>query len=221
MKKSSRSTRRSTTSRRPSSRSSGHMARRGVAVLRSWTTGALPIVEDFLQRMKLEALLEEFLPGDDRRTKIPTARAVVILVKQILLSRTPLYAVGEWIAGHDPAGLGLKPEQGSEDSMLQATDGKNTGGASATQPRFRALASRRWPKPQPRIRGQWPVAPLPGRVSCSRLGEPLALLRLTIPCSSMQLLFLPELSPYHGFAANNRRRTAALGATPTPVPNGI
>lgn len=111
MKKASRSTRRSTTARRPRSRSSGHRARRGVAALRSWTTGALPIVEDFLQRMKLEALLAEFLPGDDRRTKIPTARAVVILVKQILLSRTPLYAVGEWIAGHDPAGLGLKPEQ--------------------------------------------------------------------------------------------------------------
>lgn len=111
MKKARRSTRRSTTSRRPSSRSSGHVARRGPAALRSWTTGALPIVEDFLQRMKLEALLEEFLPGDDRRTKIPTARALVILVKQVLLSRTPLYAVGEWIAGHDPAGLGLKPEQ--------------------------------------------------------------------------------------------------------------
>ncbi len=62
MKKASRSTRRSTTSRRPRSRSSGHVARRGPAASRSWTTGALPIVEDFLQRMKLEAAARRVPP---------------------------------------------------------------------------------------------------------------------------------------------------------------
>lgn len=112
MKKGPRSTPRSTSSRRAAGgKSSGHQAKSGDAALRSWTAGALPIVDHFLQRMKLEQFLEDFLPGDDSRTKISTARALVVLVKQILLSREPLYAVGEWIARHDPQALGLSEEQ--------------------------------------------------------------------------------------------------------------
>jgi hypothetical protein len=91
--------------------SSGHQAPCGDAALRSWTLGALPIVDHFLQRMKLEQILENFLPDDDPRTKIFTARALVVLVKQVLLSREPLYAVGEWVARHDLQGLGLSEEQ--------------------------------------------------------------------------------------------------------------
>jgi transposase len=113
MKKGSRSKTRSTTSTRHAAGglSSGHQAASGGVALRSWTTGALPIVEHFLQRMKLEQVLEAFLPKDDPRSKISTARALTVLVKQVLLSREPLYAVGEWVARHDLRGLGLSAEQ--------------------------------------------------------------------------------------------------------------
>jgi transposase len=112
MKKGRRSPQRSTSSRRAaSSKSSGHQATSDDATLRSWTIGALPIVDHFLQRMKLEQILEDFLPDDDPRTKLSTAKAIVVLVKQVLLSREPLYAVGEWIARHDPQSLGLSEEQ--------------------------------------------------------------------------------------------------------------
>jgi transposase len=97
--------------RRDSSRRGGHLAENGDQSLRSWTIGALPIVEHILQRMKLEAFLEQHLPSEDGRTKLPTARALVVLVKNFLLSREPLYAVSDWVAHHDPQWLGLSQEQ--------------------------------------------------------------------------------------------------------------
>jgi len=97
--------------RRSSRRSSGHLAASGDHTLCSSTVGALPIIDHLLERMKLEEFLQQFLPKDDPRTKLPTARALVVLVKNFLLSRAPLYAVGEWIAGHDSRSLGLTPEQ--------------------------------------------------------------------------------------------------------------
>jgi transposase len=101
----------SISNRRPSNRRCGHLATGGDHSLRSWTIGALPIVDHFLQRMNLEEVLQKYLPKEDPRTKLPTARALVVLVKNILLSREPLYAVGEWVARHDPEFLGLTPEQ--------------------------------------------------------------------------------------------------------------
>jgi len=101
----------STSSRRDSHRRCGHLAESGGHSLQSWTIGALPIVDHLLKRMKLEEFLEYYLPKEDGRTKLPTARALVVLVKNVLLSREPLYAVGEWVARHDPEFLGLTPEE--------------------------------------------------------------------------------------------------------------
>ena len=101
----------SPSNRRTSRRSLQHVAHSGDHSLQSGTIGALPIVEHFLQRMKLEAFLQQYLPQEDPRSKLSAARALVVLVKNILLSREPLYAVGEWVAGHDPQSLGLSSEQ--------------------------------------------------------------------------------------------------------------
>ena len=102
---------RASTSRRSTTKPSGYRAAAGRCNLQSWTVGALPIIDSFLEKMKLEAFFEEFLPDDDPRIKLPTARTLVVLVKQILLSREPLYAVGEWVARHDRKSLGLSEEQ--------------------------------------------------------------------------------------------------------------
>jgi transposase len=96
---------------RSSQRASGHRAAAGDHSLQSSTVGALPIVDHLLKRMKLEEFLREYLPQDDPRTRLPAARALLVLVKNLLLSREPLYAVGDWVARHDPAFLGLSPEQ--------------------------------------------------------------------------------------------------------------
>jgi hypothetical protein len=64
-----------------------------------------------LKRMKLEEFLQEYLPPEDGRTKIPTARVLLVLVRNLLVSREPLYGVGEWAARQAPDLLGLCSEQ--------------------------------------------------------------------------------------------------------------
>ena len=103
--------RRKQATRRKANAGVGNLARSGQGTLRSYTVGALPILNHFLDRMKLEEILQAYLPAEDRRTKVPTARGLVLLVKNILLSREPIYGLGEWAARYAPDLLGLEPEQ--------------------------------------------------------------------------------------------------------------
>jgi transposase len=92
-------------------RPAGRIARASGETLKSWSVGALPIVNRVLQRLKLEEFLRDGLPAEDRRVKVPTASALLVLLRNLLLSREPLYGIGEWAAGHAPDLLGLTPEQ--------------------------------------------------------------------------------------------------------------
>ncbi len=82
-------------------------ARTGRQVLRSATVGALPILNHFLRRMRLEDFLRAALPPEDRRTKLSPVKALLVLLRNLLLSREPIYGVGEWAARHAPQTLGL------------------------------------------------------------------------------------------------------------------
>jgi transposase len=79
--------------------------------LTSCRVAALPILNRFLQRLRLDEFLRDHLPREDRRSRVPTATALLVLVRNLLVSREPLYGVGEWAARHDPALLGLTPGQ--------------------------------------------------------------------------------------------------------------
>ncbi len=68
----------------------GHRARSGNQTLRSWKVGGLPIVNRLLDRMRLEEFLEKHLPPDDPRQEVPTTRCLLLLLKNILLSREPI-----------------------------------------------------------------------------------------------------------------------------------
>ena len=103
--------RRKQATRRKANAGVGNLARSGRGTLRSYTVGALPILNHFLDRMKLEEILQAYLPAEDRRTKVPTARGLVLLVKNILLAREPIYGLGEWATRYAPELLGLEPEQ--------------------------------------------------------------------------------------------------------------
>lgn len=85
----------------------GKQAASGPFTLRTFDVGALPLLNHILERMGLERLLEEHLPPDDPRTELPTAQAVMVLVRNVLMSREPIYGVGEWAARFDPGLLGL------------------------------------------------------------------------------------------------------------------
>jgi transposase len=79
--------------------------------LKSRRIAALPILEHFLARLRLREFLCDHLPQEDGRTRIPTATALLVLLRNLLISREPLYGVGEWAARHEPKLLGLSDAQ--------------------------------------------------------------------------------------------------------------
>ena len=92
---------------KPSSVPSPPVARAGGSVLRSATVGALPIVNRLLCRIRLEEFLRDALPEEDGRTKLSPAKALLVLLRNLLLSREPIYGLGEWAARYAPDLLGL------------------------------------------------------------------------------------------------------------------
>ncbi len=79
--------------------------------LTSWRLAALPILDHILRRLRLRDALHEYLPREDRRCRVATATGLLVLVQNLLVSREPLYGIGEWAARHAPGRLGLTPEQ--------------------------------------------------------------------------------------------------------------
>lgn len=97
------------TPRRP--REPGQRAGAGGLELRSYQVGALPLVNRLLERMRLREILSEHLPADDPRTELATVLALLVLVRNVLLSRQPVYGVAEWAAGFAPDLFDLWPEE--------------------------------------------------------------------------------------------------------------
>lgn len=89
----------------------GQQARAGDLRMRSYAIGAVPLVNRFLERMQLQRFLCEYLPADDVRTELSTDRALLVLVRNLLISREPMYGVGEWAALHAPDVLDLYHEE--------------------------------------------------------------------------------------------------------------
>ena len=85
----------------------GRQARAGRRTLRSEKIGALPILNHFIQRLRLDEWLRECLPPEDKRVKVPATKALLVLLRNLLISREPLYGMGEWTAGYAPDLLGL------------------------------------------------------------------------------------------------------------------
>lgn len=103
----------------------GSTARLPRGTLRSYTVGALPMIQRVLDRMRLEEHLHAYLPAEDRRTRLATSKTLLVLVRNLLLSREPLYGIGEWATRHAPDLLGLAPEELAllnDDRMGRALD---------------------------------------------------------------------------------------------------
>jgi transposase len=72
--------------------------------------GALPIINRLLKRMRLQEFLQRHLPAEDNRTKIDTPRVVLLLLRNVLVSREPMYGVAEWARNFGPELFDLWPE---------------------------------------------------------------------------------------------------------------
>lgn len=79
--------------------------------LQSLEIGPLPIVNHFLERLNFAELLLDHLPVADVRAKVKPVEALGVLIRNLILSRMPLYSQGEWAGRKVPELLGLRPEQ--------------------------------------------------------------------------------------------------------------
>lgn len=96
---------------RPAAPARSNRARGSGRTLMSYSVGALPIVNHVMERMRLADFLQEYLPRPDRRSKISIQEGLLVLVRNYLLSREPIYGVGEWAQRFAPDLLGLEPTQ--------------------------------------------------------------------------------------------------------------
>jgi transposase len=83
--------------------------------LRSEVLGALPVLNHFLDRLGVGELLERHVPHDDRRLRLAPATALGVVIRNLVMHREPVYALGEWAAPFDPSLFGLAP--GNADAL--------------------------------------------------------------------------------------------------------
>jgi len=71
------------------------VARTSRHVLRSSTVGAMPLLDAFLRRMRRGDFLRSVLPPEDLRTKLSPVKALLVLLRNLLVARGAIYGVGE------------------------------------------------------------------------------------------------------------------------------
>jgi len=92
--------------------------------------------------MRLKEHLQAYLPAEDGRTKPSTTKTLLVLIRNLLVSREPLYGIGEWAARQAPDLLELSAEEvtrlnddrtGRALDRLFAADMRSLALATATQ----------------------------------------------------------------------------------------
>lgn len=73
--------------------------------------GSLPLVNHFIERIGLPALLDQFVPTHDRRCAISHASALGVLLRSVVVEREPLYRQQETVDGFAPQLYGLSALQ--------------------------------------------------------------------------------------------------------------
>ena len=87
------------------------IAKSSSQILESNAVSALPILNQLLERIQLPQILLSMLPSEDRRVRVPAATGLLMLLKNYLLAREPLYGVTEWGLRQAPDLLGLTRDQ--------------------------------------------------------------------------------------------------------------
>jgi hypothetical protein len=75
--------------------------------LHTQRVGALPLINHFLKRLRLEGQLEGFVPTHDRRIRLPYVKGLGVLLRSIWVEREPMYRQQETVSGFSPEAFGL------------------------------------------------------------------------------------------------------------------
>ena len=73
--------------------------------------GGVPIINRVIERVGLDALLARFVPHAHRRVRLPHAKALGVVIRNLVLQHAPLYALHEWARSFDAGLLGLSPAE--------------------------------------------------------------------------------------------------------------
>ncbi len=73
--------------------------------------GAHPVLQPFLERLRVRSFLEETLGPPDPRCKLPPVDTALLLLRNFTLSPHPLYAVPQWAQQLEPKLLDLQSNQ--------------------------------------------------------------------------------------------------------------
>ena len=79
------------------------------AVLTKFVFGAHPIIEHFLELMRLRDIINTYL-ADDKRQKLDDGSILTLLIHNILTTPHPLYEMQDWLKPLDAKQLGLEPD---------------------------------------------------------------------------------------------------------------
>ncbi len=93
--------------------------------MRTERLGPLPVVNQVLRRLGLDALLAEAIPTTDKRQHVAHAKALGVLLRSILVEREPIYRQQETVATFAPEVFGLSPEEAThvgDDAIGRALD---------------------------------------------------------------------------------------------------
>ncbi len=83
----------------------------GGLALESLYVGGQPLVSRYLERLRVREFLDRALGPVDPRAKLAPVDTTILLLRNLVLSRHPLYSVGEWLRRFDPEPLGHQSSQ--------------------------------------------------------------------------------------------------------------
>jgi transposase len=93
--------------------------------LESKIVGSIPVINHFIEKLDLEATFTRFLPREPRRgrrSKIPPAQTLLVLLRNLIVDKLALYRIPDWVRGHVPQLFGLN--EGDIDSFTDERLGK-------------------------------------------------------------------------------------------------
>jgi transposase len=94
------------------------MARKDSLQLETGEVGALPIINRLINRLDLERVLDASLHRPGRQPLVSYAKTILVLVRNLLVGREPLYGLDAWASTWEPSLFGLEKKMRFNDDRV-------------------------------------------------------------------------------------------------------